>query len=335
VERGRESGRGGNRRDEAGGGAGRASSARDGVQRVERHTRRAGTSLPSDRPPHTRMQQRVKLTQLEQLEGHVAPRIYFSRTVHIERAGYSVLHLDKYDEDYLITMPKVHVEGLLTGQLAPELSGPALIRGSNGYRVDIEFMGKGWIGGRRNAFVARVVRDAEGDGEVVYTVEGTWSGEWVVREGKNGDVLETFDTATLQRTELRVRPIDEQHELESRRAWQPVVDAIHRGDICRVGNEKSKIENAQRERRKRERAEGTVWERRFFARRERDAVVERLGEGAVESGFGEEGGWSWDWGKYRGDKHREGEGEKSEFRARGDSGVAGMGLDLDEGAKEL
>ena len=51
-------------------------------------------------------------------------RSYFSGTVHIDRKGYSLLHIDKYDEDYLITMPKLHVEGIMTGSLCPDSAAP-------------------------------------------------------------------------------------------------------------------------------------------------------------------------------------------------------------------
>ena len=55
-----------------------------------------------------------------QLEGHIAPKSYFSTTINIERKGHGVLHLDRYDEDHVITMPPVHVEGIMTFQIAPD-----------------------------------------------------------------------------------------------------------------------------------------------------------------------------------------------------------------------
>ena len=43
-----------------------------------------------------------------------------------------------------------------------------------------------------------------------------------------------------------------------------------------VGIEKSKIENAQREMRKKEQAEGREWQRRFFTRLNGDPLFEKL-----------------------------------------------------------
>ena len=41
--------------------------------------------------------------------------------------------------------------------------------------------------------------------------------------------------------------------------------AIAKGDMDMVGNEKGKIENAQREARQKEKAEGRTWQRRYFS----------------------------------------------------------------------
>lgn len=270
------------------------------------------------------------------LQGHVAPKVYFSGTVHIERKGYSLLHIDKYDEDYLITMPKVHVEGLMTGSLSPELSGCSYIRSTSGYTIKIEYSSKGWIGGKRNGFTATVVKDGSEKG-VLYTVEGIWSEGWVVKEGaqKNGKVVEKFEVDEVPRTPLQVAPVCEQHPLESRKAWRHVVDAIHKGDIFGVGHEKSKIENEQREMRKREKVEGSEFQRRYFSKAKHDPVAERLSEGMSGSSLkgemdGQHGLWMWDEEKYR-KIHKtgfsSGNGVKSPTRMRFDSGVGGMLMD--------
>ena len=53
--------------------------------------------------------------------------------------------------------------------------------------------------------------------------------------------------------------------------------ALKDGNMQLVGVEKGNIEHQQREMRKRERAEGTVWQSRYFERVERDAVIEEMG----------------------------------------------------------
>jgi len=75
-----------------------------------------------------------------------------------------------------------------------------------------------------------------------------------------------------------VAPIEEQDPWESRRAWYDVATAIERSDMDATSMAKSRIENAQRELRKREKEERIEWERRFFERvnEEEDQVFMRL-----------------------------------------------------------
>ncbi|KAI0545126.1 Oxysterol-binding protein [Xylaria curta] len=209
------------------------------------------------------------------LEGHVAPKAYFSSTVNIDRRGYSLLHIDKYNETYWITMPKVHVEGLLTFQLNPELSGASHIHSSSGLTTQIEYGSKGWLGGQNNTFTATIHRDHERNSPPLYLLEGQWNRIYTVKDVR-GKILETVNLAALQRTTLQVQPISKQHPMESRRAWQYVADAILRNDLLGVAREKSKIENAHRALRKQEQAAGRIWERRYFTEAKRDPVADRL-----------------------------------------------------------
>jgi oxysterol-binding protein-related protein 9/10/11 len=100
---------------------------------------------------------------------------------------------------------------------------------------------------------------------------------------------------------LVVAPIEEQDELESRRAWQKVAHAIGKGDLDTTQAEKSKIENEQRELRKVEKEEGREWERVFFSRVEKDDVFEALAGKIGETLDAEKTGgvWLWDSDKAR------------------------------------
>ncbi|KAI1264882.1 hypothetical protein F5Y18DRAFT_70176 [Xylariaceae sp. FL1019] len=247
-----------------------------------------------------------------QLEGHIAPKSYFSSTVTIERRGYSLLHIDAYDETHWITMPKAHVEGIMSFQLNPELSGVSHIHSSSGFTTRVNYECKGWLGGQRNAFSATIHRDGSSDREPLYVLEGKWNGVYTVRDGR-GKVLETVDLTQLRRTQLQVESL--QDPLDSRRAWQHVCDAIMRNDMMGVAREKSKIENAQRALRKEEKAAGRVWERRYFTEAKDDPVAERL---ALRKEVGMI--WKFDLDKYKAVKRDE-ERAVSPPRMRADSGV--------------
>jgi hypothetical protein len=230
-------------------------------------------------------------------------------------------------------MPKIHVEGIMSGSLCPELSGTTYIRSSSGYTAKIDYLSKGWISGKRNSFVANLFH-SDNEDNPLYVVEGPWNGEFSIKKCETQEVVENFDIDTIPRTPLQVAPLEHQHPLESRRAWQHVANAIHRGDIFVVGHEKTKIENGQREMRKREKAEGREFPRRYFSKVDEDPVAEKLvgGMKGETSTRGEMGGhqgiWIWDEQKYRRIQDNLRNGIKSPTRTRFDSGVGGIILDM-------
>ena len=141
---------------------------------------------------------------------------------------------------------------------------------------------------------------------MLYTVDGQWTDKFSIKEGKtkkevrcaaltsmtlgtiiaNGwPQIEVYNAKTTTTTPLFIAPAEEQDPLESRRAWQKVQEAISKGDLDTTGLEKTKIENEQREIRKKEKEEGREWERRYFTRVDEDAVFTSL---AARGGFAAE-----------------------------------------------
>jgi hypothetical protein len=90
------------------------------------------------------------------LQGYNAQKASFSRTINVRQVGHAVLHLDAYDEDYLITLPSLHIEGLITGSPYVELNKSTYIVSSSGYTSRIDYSGKGWVSGTRNSLSAVV-----------------------------------------------------------------------------------------------------------------------------------------------------------------------------------
>lgn len=217
----------------------------------------------------------------------------------------------------------------MTGTLAPELSGTSYIRASTGYTAKIEYQSKGWISGKRNSFTASLFRDGC-EKEPIYILEGQWNGEYTVTKVSTKEVEKIY-VSSLKPTPLEVKPISAQHPLETRKAWQHVASAIHKNDYFAVGYEKSKIENEQRELRKREKEEGKEFQRRYFSRVEVDPVAERLlGDGLRTEIDGHAGVWRWDEEKHRSIEERMSNGIKSPSRLRFDSLDSGIGgLELD------
>jgi hypothetical protein len=240
--------------------------------------------LNSHHPPATA----YSITNLDtgiHLEGYNAQKATFSRTINIKQLGHAILTIPLADskvETYLITLPNLHIEGLIYGSPFIELNSASFITCSSGYTSKISYSGKGWLSGEKNSVNATVYHEDE-PSKVLYNAVGVWTKSFSIYKGAGGksntkeNLVESNDHATSPRTELSVKPEEEQHPLESRRAWGKVAAAILKGDMETVSREKGKIEQAQRDARAREKADGKVWERRYFTALEKpDDILETM-----------------------------------------------------------
>ncbi|PSN62143.1 Oxysterol-binding protein [Corynespora cassiicola Philippines] len=209
-------------------------------------------------------------------EGFTQQEITFSGSVSIKQKGYAILHIDKYEEDYLIPVPNVKVKGILSGTPYPELSGTYSIISSTGFVAEIKFEGKGLlIGGTKNGFEAKVFRSETPD-EVFYTAKGQWNGSFTIHDSRSGQEVEHFDINAQQSLPIHVGDISAQDPWESRKAWSGVREALQRGDMKGTSDAKSVVEQAQRKMRKDEQARGEEWQRVFFQRVSEDALFQKL-----------------------------------------------------------
>jgi hypothetical protein len=239
----------------------------------------------SHHPPATAYCIRNKKTGV-QLEGYNAQKATFKSTIIVKQIGHAVLTIpvgkSSEPERYLITLPSLHIEGLIFGAPFVELDGTSHITSSSGYSAKVDYSGKGWLSGKKNTVVASVSPTGK-DKEVLYNITGQWNTKFEVYKGpakKNSPdtLVDEYDASATLQTELHVAPIEKQHPLESRRAWSKVAAGIQSGDMDAVSVEKSKIENAQRNLRTKESTEKHPWERRYFTAVEgTDDVLEQLG----------------------------------------------------------
>lgn len=231
-----------------------------------------------------------------------------------------MLRIRKYDEKHVFTMPKVHVEGIVTFQIAPELSGTSYIHSSSGYTTKIEYCSKGWLRGSSHSFKASLFRDGS-EKTPIYTATGQWDGVYTIADSR-GKTIETVDLRSLKRTQLQVAPIEAQHPLETGRAWQHVIDAINNSDVFAIGHEKSKIEVAQRALRREEARENRTWERRYFTLLDEDPVVESLAlRKKGEPCHDYQVFWAFDEAKHRRTLESQRRGIKTPTHERFDSGI--------------
>lgn len=201
------------------------------------------------------------------------------------------------NEDYLITLPSIHIENLIYGSPFVELNKSTTITSSTGYISKIDYSGKGWVSGKKNTFSATLVKEGK-EKDVLYSVDGQWNDSFTIKEGssKHGRVIETYSASQNPTTKLKIPPLEEQSPRESKKAWNKVANAILKGDMDTTSYEKSKIENQQREMRKKEQAEGKEWQRTFFSRLKQDPIFDKLAKPVGEKVEGDKtnGIWRYD-----------------------------------------
>lgn len=202
------------------------------------------------------------------LEGYVGVKASLStHAISVRQYGHSILTLEGFgDEQYMITLPALHLEGILFCRPYVELDGKSFIQSSTGFKATFEYSGKGYFTGKKNSFKATIVKNSEPK-EILYSLKGQWSGMSTICCGKpSSSVNETvfMDSQTLEVLELQVKDVCEQSRFETRRAWRKVAEAIMEQDFQLIHHEKSKIEAKQRVLRKREERDGKVWPRRWF-----------------------------------------------------------------------
>lgn len=105
------------------------------------------------------------------------------------------------------------------------------------------------------------------NGPTLYNIAGTWTGQSKYtkgsKDGKEGQVFLDADEH-VERVPISVKPVEQQGEYESRRAWKAVADGIRNGDYDAASTAKGTLENAERQKRKDEQADGAPFELRLF-----------------------------------------------------------------------
>ncbi|CCE62756.1 hypothetical protein TPHA_0D01150 [Tetrapisispora phaffii CBS 4417] len=210
------------------------------------------------------------------LQGYNQIKATFSKTLMlgVKQFGHTIYELGgDIDEQYLITVPPLHIEGILAASPFVELEGKTFIQSSTGYLAVIEFSGRGYFSGKKNTFKARIYNDSvsykKNKENALYTISGQWSGtSTIVKKSEttsSKDEAPVFYDASRDPIDpLTVKPLENQHPLESRKAWSVVAEAVKSGDFDLIVKTKTELEDAQRELRKEEEANGIEWKRRWF-----------------------------------------------------------------------
>lgn len=168
-------------------------------------------------------------------------------------------------ERYLLTQPNMYARGILFGKMKYELGDQSIVQCPELDLVaEIDFKTKGWVSGTYNAIGGAIKR--ESTGEVLYELSGLWSEEMSITDVRTGQQEMFFDAQTAKPSPPLVRPMEDQEERESQRLWHKVVQAVKERNHEVATDEKTLIEDRQREEAARRAAEGVEWQPRLFRR---------------------------------------------------------------------
>lgn len=217
------------------------------------------------------------------LEGHNGQKSGFSgRTIVVKQVGHAVLTVpvEGSTETYLITFPDLSLEGLFFGSPYAELTEQSYIVSTSGWIAENEYSGKGWLSGKKNSIKTRIYEPGQFEhGEKSkLVVEGQWIDRLTIRHHAS---LEKPGEAVFVdcRKDVPTHVTDEDtgEVYESRKLWRGVAAALKEQDFEAASRLKSEIEQAQRDMRKAEKAEGKVWQRKYFTFQETPSpTVSRL-----------------------------------------------------------
>ncbi|KAF9879885.1 oxysterol-binding protein [Colletotrichum karsti] len=166
-------------------------------------------------------------------------------------------------ERYILTQPNMYARGILFGKMKYELGDHSFVRCPELDLVaDVDFKTKGWVGGTYNAIGGFIKR--ESTGEVLFELSGLWSEEMFVKDVKTGHKEMFFNARRSKPSTPLVRPIEEQDERESQRLWQATAQAVKASNHELATDEKTKVEDRQREEREARTRDGVEWQPRLF-----------------------------------------------------------------------
>ncbi|XP_037819008.1 oxysterol-binding protein-related protein 8 isoform X2 [Lucilia sericata] len=180
--------------------------------------------------------------------------------------GVATLTLLPRGESYTLTTPYAHCKGILMGTLSMELGGKINIDCENtGYKTELEFKLKPFLGGSDSTnIIAGKIKLGK---ETLATISGHWDGEMRIKDGKSGEdsVLFAANRETMKKRLLRyVVPLESQLPNESERLWNLVSAAIARDDQVGATEEKTVLEEQQRNAAKERKATFAEWEPAHF-----------------------------------------------------------------------
>ncbi|KAL2258255.1 hypothetical protein VTK26DRAFT_8517 [Humicola hyalothermophila] len=206
------------------------------------------------------------------VDGTLKPRSKFlGNSAASMMEGIAILTLLNRGEDptkgerYILTQPNMYARGILFGKMKYELGDHSFVRcPETGLTADIDFKTKGWVSGTYNA-IGGTIKD-DNTGEILYELSGLWSEEMFIKNMRTGHKEMFFNALKAKPSPPICRPLEEQGERESRKLWAKTAQAVRERNHELATEEKTKIEDRQREEAAKRVNDGVEWHPRLFRR---------------------------------------------------------------------
>jgi hypothetical protein len=210
------------------------------------------------------------------VSGYCGQKTRFKGTsIRVEQYGQCRVRVLNHKEEYILSLPELHMRGLFTGRIFVEITGEVTITSNNNYRTQLKFIPKAWFGGDYHRFKGEIFKPSKNDTQTkIYSIEGSWHEESYYTHLETGQVDLLFHPKKFNLAPKIIRPIEEQEELESRRVWNKVTELLKSSDWNNASIEKSVVEDRQREIRKERVKKNQTWVPKYFYQKIEDEEEE-------------------------------------------------------------
>ncbi|KAI7904108.1 uncharacterized protein BX663DRAFT_506449 [Cokeromyces recurvatus] len=167
------------------------------------------------------------------------------------------------NETYEISNPNVYARGILFGKMVMEMGDQSIIKClSNDLTCELDFKTKGFFSGQYHSVIGKIKRQSVG--AVLHEISGIWTQELFIKGKSSSSKQSFFNVSKHEIIPKLVEPLENQEWNESRKLWSKVTAGILAKDMDTATDEKTFIENRQREETATRQKEGIQWKPRFF-----------------------------------------------------------------------
>jgi len=203
-----------------------------------------------------------------QFTAHIYTKSQFhGLSIGVENEGFGLLELLDIGETYRITFPSGYCRSILTTPWV-ELGGDCKIESSTGYKADVKFHCKPFIGGKLHK-VSTLCYEPSNAKKPMAEFEGEWNADYhytLKTGGESHGPTEFVDTRKIRTMKKYVKAIPLQEPTESRRLWKDVTENLRTENIEEATNAKRRLEQKQRDDRKYRDENNIEYQQKFFVK---------------------------------------------------------------------